>query len=46
MFDSLDEQIKKDEHTSNKDRLVRYALYGLVAAVVCVALIYGVRFMS
>ena len=46
MFDSLDEQIKKDEHTSNKDRIVRYALYGLAAAVLCIALICGARFMS
>jgi hypothetical protein len=45
MFDSLDEQIRKDEDkisTSNQ-RMMRYALYALAGVVVCGALIFAVR---
>ena len=46
MFDSLDEQIRKDEDrvTSSGGRMMRYALYALVGAAVFGALILGVHF--
>jgi len=45
MFDSLDEQIRKDEDraVSGKQRMVRYALYVIAAAVVFGGLILGVH---
>ncbi len=45
MFDSLDEQIKKDEDrvSTSKERMVRYALYVLAAVVVFGGLILGVH---
>ncbi|HML18668.1 MAG TPA: hypothetical protein VK419_16670 [Bryobacteraceae bacterium] len=45
MFDSLDEQIKKDEErvVSPKARMVRYALYVLAAVVVFGGLVLGVH---
>jgi hypothetical protein len=48
MFDSLDDQIQKDEDrvTSSGQRLVRYALYVLAAAVVMGGLIIGVHMMN
>ncbi|HTS76046.1 MAG TPA: hypothetical protein VMG40_07575 [Bryobacteraceae bacterium] len=44
MFDSLDEQIKKDEARvlSSRDRMMRYAIYVVAAAVVFGGLIFGV----
>ena len=48
MFDSLDEQIKKDEDrvSSSGQRMMRYALYVLAAAVVFGGLIVGVHYMQ
>lgn len=48
MFDSLDEQMKRDEDrlTNPKQRVMRYALYVLAAAVVFGGLILGVHLMS
>ena len=48
MFDSLDEQIKKDEDksSSSKQRMMRYALYGLVGVLIFGGLIYGVHFLN
>jgi hypothetical protein len=45
MFDSLEDQIRKDDNrvTSSKERMMRYALYVLAAAVVFGGLIVGVR---
>jgi hypothetical protein len=48
MFDSLDEQIRKDENrvTTSGERMMRYALYVLAAAVVMGGLILGVHMMN
>ena len=48
MFDSLDEQMKKDEDriTSNKERMVRWALYALAGVVVIGGLIFGSLHLS
>jgi hypothetical protein len=48
MFDSLDEQIQKDENrvTTSGQRMMRYALYVLAAAVVMGGLIIGVHMMN
>jgi hypothetical protein len=48
MFDSLDDQIQKDENrvTTSGQRLMRYALYVLAAAVVMGGLIIGVHMMN
>jgi hypothetical protein len=48
MFDSLDEQIRKDEDrvSTSKERMVRYALYLLAGAIVFGGLLAGVHFMS
>jgi hypothetical protein len=48
MFDSLDEQIRKDEDrvSSSKQRMFRYALYGVVAVVVFGGVIVGVHFLN
>ncbi len=45
MFDSLDEQIKRDESrvVSSKERVVRVALYVIAAAVIFGGLIVGVH---
>ena len=45
MFDSLDEQIRKDEErvVSSKERMIRVALYVIAAAVVFGGLIVGVH---
>lgn len=45
MFDSLDEQMKKDDErvVSSKERVVRYALYLIAAVVVFGGLILGVH---
>ena len=44
MFDSLDEQMKKDEDrvSSPKERMMKYALYIAAAAAVFGGLYYGV----
>jgi len=48
MFDSLDEQIQKDENrvTSSGQRMMRYVLYVVAAAVVMGGLIIGVHMMN
>jgi hypothetical protein len=48
MFDSLDEQIKKDEDrvSTSGQRMMRYALYVIAAAVVFGGLILGVHMMQ
>ena len=48
MFDSLDEQMKKDEDrvTSPKERIMRYLLYLIAGIVVFGGLIMGVRSLS
>jgi len=48
MFDSLDEQMKKDEKrmVSNKERIVRWAIVAICSVLVFGALIAGVHFMS
>ncbi len=48
MFDSLDEQIQKDENrnTSSAQRMMRYAIYVVAAAVVFGGLILGVHLLT
>jgi len=48
MFDSLDEQIKKDENrvSTTGQRVIRYVLYVAAAAVVMGGLILGVHMMN
>ncbi len=48
MFDSLDEQIRKDEDrvSTSGQRMMRYALYVIAAAVVFGGLILGVHMMQ
>jgi len=47
MFDSLDEQMKKDElREPAKDRIMRWAIVAIAALAVCGAVIVGVHFMS
>jgi hypothetical protein len=45
MFDSLEEQMLKDENrtTTSKQRMFRYALYVLAGVVIFGGLIYGVH---
>ena len=45
MFESLDEQMKKDDNlvSSVKERMMRWALYVLAAVVVFGGLIFAVR---
>ena len=44
MFDSLDEQIRKDEDktSSSNQRMMRYVIYGLAGALLFGGLIFGV----
>lgn len=48
MFDSLDEQIKSDEHkmTSNSERMFRWLLVILVSVAVFGGLYLAVHFMQ
>lgn len=48
MFDSLEEQIRKDENrvTSSGQRMMRYALYVLAGAVVMGGLLAAVHLMD
>jgi len=48
MFDSLDEQIKADEHkaVSGKERMLRWFLVALVSVVVFAGLYWGVHLMQ
>jgi hypothetical protein len=48
MFDSLEEQIRNDEHkaVSNKERAFRWALIVLITLVVFGGLYFGVHMMQ
>jgi Ni,Fe-hydrogenase I cytochrome b subunit len=48
MFDSLDEQIKHDEHevTSNKERILRWVMVLIVSVLVFGGLYFGVRLIE
>jgi hypothetical protein len=48
MFDSLDEQMKKDEdrETSPRERMMKYALYVAAAIAVFGGLYYGMHFLG
>ncbi|MGA3204299.1 MAG: hypothetical protein ABSF12_17545 [Bryobacteraceae bacterium] len=48
MFDSLDDQMRKDEDrvSTSKGRMMRWALYVLAAVVVFGGLIFGVHVMN
>lgn len=48
MFDSLEEQMKKDEDkaTSGKERMMRWALYGLAGVLVCGGVIVSLHFLG
>ena len=48
MFDSLEEQMKKDEDrvSSRKERIMRYALYVLIAVLLFGGLIFAIHLMS
>lgn len=48
MFDSLDEQMRKDEDRvlTNGQRMMRYAIYVAAAAIVFGGLILGVHLLT
>ena len=48
MFDSLEEQIRKDENrvSTSGQRMMRYAIYVIAAAVVFGGLILGIRLLT
>jgi hypothetical protein len=48
MFDSLDEQMKKDERkeTSTTERIVRWVAVGIVSVIVFGGLYYGVTMLN
>jgi hypothetical protein len=48
MFDSLDDQMRKDEDrvTSSKERVMRWALYVIAAGVLFGGVIVGVHYMG
>ena len=48
MFDSLDEQMKKDEDrvSSGKERMMRWAIVVIAAVVVFGGVILGVRYLG
>ncbi len=48
MFDSLDEQIKLDEHksSSNKERMLRWLLVALVSILIFGGLYFGVHLLQ
>jgi hypothetical protein len=48
MFDSLDEQMKKDEarETTSKERMMRWLLIAVVSVLVFGGLYYGVHLME
>jgi hypothetical protein len=48
MFDSLDEQIKHDEHeqTSNRDRIIKWLIVAIVSIFVFAGLYLGVRLVG
>ncbi|GEM_PF-1869124 len=49
MFDSLDEQIRKDEDRvagGHNARMMKYALYAAVGVVVLGAVVFGIHYMG
>jgi hypothetical protein len=48
MFDSLDDQMRKDENrvSTSKERMMRWALYIIAAGVVFGGLFLGVHYMN
>jgi hypothetical protein len=49
MFDSLDEQIKRDEDRvagGHNARMMKYALYAVVGVAVLAAVLLGVHYMT
>jgi hypothetical protein len=48
MFDSLDDQIRKDDDrvSSSKERMMKWALYILAAGVLFGGVIIGVHYMG
>lgn len=48
MFDSLDEQIKKDDakETTGRERIVKWILGGVVAILIFGGLYYGVHLLE
>ena len=48
MFESLDEQMKLDDNkvSSSKERMLRWALYLVIALVLFSGLVYGVHMMG
>ena len=48
MFDSLDDQMRRDEDkvSSSKERMMRWALYVIAAGIVFGGLIIGVHYMG
>ena len=48
MFDSLDEQIKRDEDrvSTPAQRIMRYAIYVAAAAVIVAGVLIGVHYMN
>ena len=48
MFDSLDDQLKKDEQNSTTpgERYMRYAIVAVASVVLFGGLIFGVRYFS
>jgi hypothetical protein len=48
MFDSLDDQMRKDEDrvSTSKERMMRWALYVIAAGLVFGGLIFGVHVMN
>jgi hypothetical protein len=48
MFDSLDDQIRHDEHeaTSNKERVLRWLMVAVVSVLVFGGLYFGVRLVQ
>jgi hypothetical protein len=48
MFDSLEEQMKKDEDrvSTKRERMMRYALYAIIGVALFIALIFAIHLMS
>ncbi len=46
MFDSLDDQMKREMPQSPKEKMMMYVIYIAAALVVLGGLYYGVKFMS
>jgi hypothetical protein len=48
MFDSLDEQIRKEEDKAStpKQRMMRYVLYGVIGTAVFAGVVISMRWMG